>query len=202
MLDVGVTQVNWSGPRRSRNLEERIAVRLPGAARALAALGLRRLKPSSRLRRVLLRRAVVSGWSAVARQDFELRRVFFAPEVESEFPSGTQTLGLSGVFHGHAPMEKAIREFADDWGSWELEPAFVLDLGDRLLMLGFLHSRGRASGVELDQEYAQLLTLGQGFVTHDEAWLGWEEGLRAAGLDPVTLPFTRSKGSARPTDNR
>ena len=190
MSDVVVTRVNWSGARRSRNFEEHIAVRLPGATRALAALVLRRLKPSSRLRRVLLRRGVVSGWSAASRQDFELRRVFFAPDVDSEFPSGTQTLGLSGVFHGHAAMEKAIREFGDDWGSWELEPAFVVDLGDRLLMLGFLHSRGRASGVELDQQYAQLLTLGEGFVTRDEAWMRWEEGLQAAGLDPAAAPFT------------
>ncbi len=185
MPDVVVTQVDWSGPRRSRKLEERVAVRFPDAARALGALALRRFKPGSRLRRVLLRRALVAGWGAVSRQDFELRRVFFAPEVESEFPSGAQTLGLSGVLQGHASMEGAIREFTGDWESWELEPAFVLDIGDRLLMLGFFHARGRASGVEINEEYAQLLTLQDGFVTRDQSWLGWEEALRTAGLDPA-----------------
>jgi hypothetical protein len=191
MPDVVVTQVKWSGPRGSRTLEERIAVRLPDATRALIALVLRHLKPRSRLRRALLRQGVASGWGAASRQDFELRRVFFSPEVESEFPAGTQTLGLGGIFHGQGPMEKAIREFAGDWSSWELEPAFVLDLGDRLLMLGFLRARGRASGVEVDQEYAQLLTLLGGSVTRDEGWDGWEEGLRAAGLDPVMASSLR-----------
>jgi hypothetical protein len=47
------------------------------------------------------------------------------------------------------------------WGS-ELEPLYVLDLGDRLLNLGLWHIRGRASGVPLDQELAQLVTCGTG----------------------------------------
>ena len=44
--------------------------------------------------------------------------------------------------------------------------------------------------VDLDEQYAQLLTLEDGLVTRDEAWLGWEDALRAAGLDSDTSPFT------------
>ena len=151
---------------------------------------LSRLSPRSRLRRLLLRRGLVSGWAAFNRRDFELRRVFFAPDVESELPPGTQTLGLSGVFRGQAAMEQAIDEFAESWDSWELVPAYILDLGDRLLFLGFFRARGQASGVQLEQEYAQLLTLGEGLATRDEGWFSWEEGLQAAGLDPnaIALP--------------
>jgi hypothetical protein len=67
---------------------------------------------------------------------------FFAPDVESELPPGSQTLGLSGMFRGHAAMEQAISEFAESWSSWGLEPAYILDLGDRLLFLGFFRGRG------------------------------------------------------------
>lgn len=190
MRDVVITEVQYSGPpRRSRNFEERFLVRFPSLFRR-GALILSRLSPRSRLRRAFLRRALVSGWAAVSRRDFELRRVFFAPDVESELPPGTQTLGLSGVFRGDAAMEQAIGEFADSWDSWELVPAYILDLGDRVLNLGFFRARGQASGVQLEQEYAQLVTVREGLVTRDEGWFSWEEGLQAAGLDPnaIALP--------------
>src|SRR2546426_12224343 len=50
--------------------------------------------------------------------------------------------------------------------------------------------RARASGVKLEQEYAQLVTMREGLVTRDESWFRWEEGLRAVGLDrdAVALP--------------
>jgi ketosteroid isomerase-like protein len=196
MRNVVVTRVEHSGPpRRSRNLEERFLVRFPSLLRRGAPI-LSRLSPRSRLRRAFLRRALVSGWAAVSRRDFELRRVFFAPDVESELPPGAQTLGLSGMFRGHAAMEQALSEFADSWSSWELEPAYILDLGDRLLCLGSFRGRGQASDVKLEQEYAQLVTLREGLVTRDEGWLRWEEGLRAAGLDPdaIALPKGGKEG--------
>jgi ketosteroid isomerase-like protein len=190
MRDLVITAVPYSGPaRRSRNLEEHLLVRFPSLARRQALI-IGRLSPRSRLRRTLLRRGLVSGWAAFNRRDFELRRVFFAPDVESELPPGPQTLGLSGVFRGQAAMEHALSEFAESWDRWELEPAYILDLGDRVLCLGFFRVRGQASGVQLEEEYAQLVTLRDGLVARDEGWLRWEEGLRAAGLDPdaVALP--------------
>jgi uncharacterized protein len=137
----------------------------------------------------LLRRAVVSGWAAGNRRDFKLMLVRYSPAVEFEFTTGQQTLGL-GTFRGHAGMIDLLGKLDEVWGSWELEAAYVLDLGDRVLVLGFLRIRGRASGVELGQEYAQLITVREGLVTHDQNFYSWEEGLRAAGLDPdaITLP--------------
>jgi ketosteroid isomerase-like protein len=204
MRDVVITEVQYSGPpRRSRNLEERFLVRFPSLVRR-GALILSRLSPRSRLRRAFLRRMLVSGWSAVSRRDFELRRVFFAPDVESELPPGTQTLGLSGVFRGQAKMEQAIGEFADSWDSWELVPAYILDFGDRLLSLGFFRARGQASGVQLEQEYAQLVTVREGLVTRDEGWFSWEEGLQAAGLDPnaIVLPKREKAGQVASSSSR
>jgi hypothetical protein len=34
---------------------------------------------------------------------------------------------------------------------------------------------------------AQLTTFRDGLVTRDQSWYSWEEGLRAAGLDPSDL---------------
>jgi hypothetical protein len=74
--------------------------------------------------------------------------------------------------------------------SWELEPACILDLGDRVLNLGLFRARGRESGVQLEQEYAAIGNGAGRARDRDEGWFRWEEGLRAAGLDPdaIALP--------------
>jgi ketosteroid isomerase-like protein len=174
-------------------------VRFPGAFRALTAAVFRSLKPSSRLRRVLLRRALIAAWAAVSRGDYELRSLFFAPDVESELPAAMQTLGLGGELHSTAAMEDALSEWRESWGGLEFEPAYILDLGDRLLNLGFIRARGQASGVQLDQELAQLATFRNGQAVRDQSWMLWEEGIRAAGLDPggLALPRERTTAEAR-----
>ena len=75
----------------------------------------------------------------------------------------------------------------------------LLDLGDRVLSLGFVHAR--AGGVELEEEFAQLNTLREGLVAHSQSLMGpmkWEEGLRSAGLDPavIALPKQRNQRQA------
>jgi hypothetical protein len=187
MPNVVITRVHYKGPR-SRNLEERIFVRFPFIARRLAALSFR-LSPRSRFRRMLLRRAVLSGYASFDRRDFEVNFLSIAPECEFEFPSGMQTLGVSGSFRGHDGRVEALNKIFEVWGS-ELEPLYMLDLGDRLLNLGLWHTQARASGVSLDQELAQLLTVRDGLVIRDQGFFSWDEGLRAAGLSPdaIALP--------------
>ena len=171
-------------------------VRFPVLYRRIAALAQRRLpNPRSRLRRTILRRGNISAWAAFNRRDFELMLVRYASEVELEFDPGEQTLGLSGTFRGHEAMVGALGELIEGWAQFELEPACILDLGDRVLALGFRHARGRASGVKLEQKIAQLVTLREGLVTRDVRFFTWEEGLRAAGLDPdaIALPHAETQ---------
>ena len=160
-------------------------VRFPSLYRRLVPLVFR-LSPRSRVRRLLLRRAVDSGWTSFDRRDFELNFLFFASDTEFEFPSAMQTLGLPASFRGHEGRIEGMNRLFEVWGS-ELEPLYVLDLGDRLLNLGLWHIRGRGSGVPLDQELAQLVTLRNGLVIRDQVFTAWEQGLRAAGLQPDTI---------------
>jgi ketosteroid isomerase-like protein len=189
MPNVVITRVQRSGPpRRSRNLEERIAMRFPFVLRRLARV-ISRLSPRSRVRRVILRRGFRSGWASFERRDFELYLLLVTPDAEFEFPSSMQTLGLAGSFRGHEGRTEALSKIFEVWGS-ELEPAYMLDLGDRVLNLGFWHTQARASGVQLDQEFAQLSTMRDGLVFRDQIFFSWKEGLRAAGLEPdaVAVP--------------
>ena len=170
-------------------------VRFPALYRRLAALAFRLLSPRSRLRRAFLCRLNISGWAAFSRRDFKLMVIYYASDVEFEFPPDQQTLGLSGTFRGHEAMAEALGELREGWDFLEIEPACILDLGECVLALGLFHVRGHASGVELKQEFAQLVALKEGLIARDQAWFSWEEGLQAAGLDPddITLP---SRGKA------
>jgi ketosteroid isomerase-like protein len=172
-------------------------VRFPGAYRALAALAMR-LSPRSRLRRALLRRSIVSGWDAGSRRDFELMLVRYAPDVEVEFDPEFEALGMGGTFRGHDGFLKMIQAFGGDaWEGWELLlPATVLDLGDRVLVLGAFRLPGTASGLEFEREWAQLLTPRDGLVIREQEFLSWDKGLRAAGLDPAAIALP-SRGKAR-----
>jgi ketosteroid isomerase-like protein len=141
---------------------------------------------------------MTSAFAAFYRQDFELILVRFAPDVVYELDPGLQTLGLAGTFRGHEGMLEAFGKLTEAWESWQLEPAYIIDLGDRVLFLGFNRSRARGSGVQLEEEYAQLVTLPDGVVTHFQAFFSWEECLRAAGVDPaaLTLPARGKPGKA------
>lgn len=181
-------------------------VRFPSAWRALSNLGARLFSPRSRLRRAGLRRQIASGWNAGSRRDFELMLVRYAPDVEVEFDPEFEAVGLGGTFRGHDGMLKMIQEFGEAWERWEVRPATVLDLGDRLIVLGTFHLPGNVSGLELEREFAQLVTLRRGLVAREQEFLSWDKGLRAAGLDPdaITLPprgnpLAAAGGAGRPS---
>lgn len=165
-------------------------VRFPGAWRALSALGLRLLNPRSRLRGAWLRRQVVSGWDAVSRRDFELMLVRYAPDVEIEFDPYFESLGLGGTFRGHDRQLQLIDAFGEAWEGFEVRPVIVLDLGDRVVVLGTFRLPGNVSGLEFEHEFAQLMTERGGLVAREQWFSPWERGLRAAGLDPdaIALP--------------
>jgi ketosteroid isomerase-like protein len=144
----------------------------------------------------MLRREVLFGWSAFSRRDLEHMLVRYAPDVKFEFAPGQQTLGLDGTFRGHAGMVAGIRQLEEAWDSIELDPAATVDLGERVVNLGFVRWHARSSGVELNAENAQLITVRDGLVSEHRAWFSWEEGLRAAGLDPdaIALPNRERRG--------
>jgi ketosteroid isomerase-like protein len=194
MREVVVTRVQQSGPpRRSRNLVERLMVRFPSLYPRFAALIFGRLGPRSRLRRAVGWRAVLSGWASFDRRDFELNQMFFAPDVEFEYVGGMQTLGVGApAARGYAARSEAFGELLDVWAS-DLELAYLVDVGDRMLNLGFWRTRTHASGVPLEQEFAQLLTLRDGLVSREQYFFSWQEGFRAADLDSDAIAVPKPR---------
>ena len=110
--------------------------------------------------------------------------VRYSPEVIWEIPEEFQTLGFAESYHGHRGLVEGLERFSEAFESWEIRPARALDFGDRVLALGDFRGKARASGVEWQQKFSQLVTLENGLVVRDRFFYSWEQGLRAAGLEP------------------
>ncbi len=183
-----VTPVAPAGaPRRSRSLEERFIVSFPSLYRVATALLLGLVRPRTRARRHFVRHAVASGWAAVQRRDFELMLVRYAPSVVYDADAGLQALGVPGSARGRAEMASVLAEILDVFDRFELAPALVVDLGESLIVLGASRVHGRGSGIELETQVAQLLTLEGGLVVSERDFFRWDDALRAAALDPAVL---------------
>jgi ketosteroid isomerase-like protein len=177
------TRVAFDGPTPTeRTATDRLTVRFPRTARVILAVGIRLISPRSAIRRDGLRRVLRSGWAAAPRKDWELMFVRYSPEVVWELPEEFQTLGFAASYRGHAGLVQGLEQFAEAFESWEIRPARALDFGDRVLTLGRFRGKARASGVEWEQEFSQLVTLEKGRVARDRFFYSWDQGLQAAGL--------------------
>jgi hypothetical protein len=162
-------------------------VSFPGWYRMAAALLLGSVRPQSRARRRFLSHAVASGWAAVQRRDFELMLVRYAPGVVFDADAGLQALGVPGSARGREEMAGVLAEILDVFDRFELAPTLVVDLGESLIVLGASRVHGRASGIELETQVAQLLTLERGLVVRERDFFRWQDAVRAAALDPAAL---------------
>jgi ketosteroid isomerase-like protein len=181
-----VTRVVFDGPVPTRrSFTDRLTVRFPRTARVLLALGIRLCGPGSGVRRDGLRRVLRSGWAAAPRKDWELMFVRYSPKVVWEIPEEFQTLGFAESYRGHEGLVEGLEQFSEAFESWEIRPDRALDFGDRVLALGRFRGKARASGVEWEQEFSQLVTLEKGLVIRDRFFYSWDQGMRAAGLTPT-----------------
>jgi ketosteroid isomerase-like protein len=161
-----------------------MTARFPRFARAALAVSMRLLSPRNAIRRDGVRRVLLSAWAAAPRKDWELLFARYSPDVLWEIAEEFQTLGFAPSYNGHEGLVEGLEQFSEVFESWEIRPSTALDFGDRVLALGHFHGKARTSGLELDQQFAQLVTVERGLVTQDRFFYTWEQGLAAAGLDP------------------
>jgi ketosteroid isomerase-like protein len=118
------------------------------------------------------------------RDDFETWLSTIDPDVEW-FTGVERALGRAGsIYRGHEGM----REF---WNLWRIdvddhwvEVEEIRDLGDeRVLSLGRLRFRGPASGITVESQLANVITLREGKIVRSEDYLSHQEALKAVGLE-------------------
>jgi ketosteroid isomerase-like protein len=164
-----------------RRLEERLALQFPRAL-SLFVRAVWRLPPRSRLRQAYLRRAVQVGFEALNRDDVEAAFAIYHPEVELELPKEFVGLGLDPPDRGREERVSFERRWNAEWGKLRYEFEEIIDLGDRLLVIGRFEGSGPSSGAGFDNEFAEIFTISAGRVIREQAFFDHAEALEAAGL--------------------
>jgi ketosteroid isomerase-like protein len=165
-----------------RHLDERLVLRFPRAAVFLVRAVLR-LPPRSRLRQAYVRRAVQLGFESLNRDDLEPAFALYHPEVRLDLPKEFVGLGLDPPERGREERVSFERRWNSEWGRLRYESEEVIDLGDRLVLIGRFEATGPSSGAGFDnQQFAEIFTISAGRVIREQAFFDHAEALEAAGL--------------------
>src|ERR1043166_61380 len=146
--------------RQHRSLDERIVVRFPSLVPWLTAARMR-LPRHSRLRRAMLVRLVRQGYASANRRDFEMTVTAYDPCYEYH-PGQVALPDTDSVYYGHDGFHKFWGQLLEAFDDVRLDPKEVLDLGDRLLVTIQMSGHGTGSGVSINQQFFQLMTLRRG----------------------------------------
>ncbi len=85
------------------------------------------------------------------------------------------------VYRGHKDVRRWVEDLDSDWEFFEVYHEEVRDFGDRVLIFGHWHARGRASGVESEQPGVWLYKIKGGKVVLMHTFTDRDEALEAAG---------------------
>jgi ketosteroid isomerase-like protein len=111
----------------------------------------------------------IDAYAGVTTPDFEWFPVF-AARVEQD------------VYRGREGIEMFLGEVDETWQEFRPTPEEYRDLGDRVVALGRLKTRGRASGVPSDSPWGGVYDMRGGKVSRIRTYLDHDETLRAAGV--------------------
>ena len=169
--------------RSSRTFDQRLFLRFPRLVDPYARL-LGRLSPTSRLRRAAVGRAVRLGLEAWNRRDLDAFQLGRQPDYEYYPARELVEAGLAEpCYRGPAGYRDQLSRWFESWGTdARIEKAELIDLGDQLVSLADVSTRGKASGVPHTQQYGWIFTVEDGKVREQHEYLDHAEALEAVGL--------------------
>jgi ketosteroid isomerase-like protein len=122
------------------------------------------------------------GLEAYNRRDVEELLEDLDPEVEWH-PALPKLLGGDAtVYRGHEGVREFFRDTDDVLDEIHVEYSEIRDLGDRVLVIGHLHARGKASAAETDSPVATVSDVRDGKVIRIQTYLDPKEAFEAAAL--------------------
>jgi ketosteroid isomerase-like protein len=167
--------------RQRRSLDDLLTVRFPALYRLLSD-ALMRLPPRSRLRRLMLARAVRQAYAAANRRDFDRVLVGWDPGSEYRPSADLMPPDFEAVFYGHDGYLQLWRYWLDAIEDLRFDPEEILDFGDSLLVTAQQRGHGSGSGVAVSEPVFQLFKFRRGSVVRQEDFRDRAEALEAAGL--------------------
>jgi ketosteroid isomerase-like protein len=87
------------------------------------------------------------------------------------------------AYRGREGIETFLGEVDETWEEFLPVPEEYRDLGDRVLGLGRLKTRGRGSGVPIDSPWAGIYDFRGGEISRIRTYLDHGEALRVVGLE-------------------
>jgi ketosteroid isomerase-like protein len=91
--------------------------------------------------------------------------------------------GTDAVYRGSEGATRFLNNFREPWESISVETGRIEDLGgDRVLWLFTFYGKGKGSGVNVTQRYANVVTFRDGLIIYQVGYGDWESALEAVGL--------------------
>jgi SnoaL-like protein len=130
----------------------------------------------------MARRAI----EAANRRDYDVAFAAFHQHFEAHPPLAPLAAAVLGGFpatiHSRDERIRLEGKWREDWGEFRYEPDQLIDVGDRLLLLGRMVGSGPNSGADVQSEWADLFTIENGQVVREQVFFSRAEALAAAGL--------------------
>ena len=123
---------------------------------------------------------VRQGYEAWNRGDLEWLLERTAPDYE--FHTAQLFPDTEAVYRGREGLKRFWNTFRAPWKTVRIEARRIEPIDEHRVLALFVF-RGRArDGMEVTQEYANLITVEDGLATRAVGYADWQEGLEAAGL--------------------
>jgi hypothetical protein len=170
---------------RRRTVDDRLVVAAPRLYRVLVGaswLVVRRMSPTSRVRRALLARLCVRTYGAFNRRDLPVFLGVFHPEIVYDM-SHVAGWPEKQSYRGHSGLSEMANDWFATWDFWfELEG--VRDLGgNRCVVMADDRMTGTGSGVALESVlWTQVATVKHGLCVRVDNYTDRQEALDAVGI--------------------
>jgi len=125
---------------------------------------------------------VKRGVEAYNRRDVEALLEELDPEVEWHPGVLIPFEGEARVYRGHEGVREMMGDVFEALAEIYTEYSVIRDLGDRIVAIGRIRTRGRESGAETESPFGSVTDLRNGKAIRVSTYLDPKEALEAAGL--------------------
>lgn len=122
------------------------------------------------------------GFEAFNRGDIDAIVAGLHPDVvwEESTPAFT---GLSRTYEGHEGFRQWVADVLEAWENLSSVNNEYIDAGDNVIVVAHFRGRGRASGVEVEMDFYNVLSFRDDQIVHRRLYTDRESALEAAGID-------------------